>query len=288
MAIAEFAGIPWLLVTDQGNLQLNDPINASGYFVVTDEGSVGGTRVRASKDEVPQADGSILHRRFLTGYEVTFTIAYAIGSEMFATCNTSPTSEQMNDLLMKHLMELVHDNGRVLYTPTGQPIRLLDQVQLLDGPVVTIEPGLTRCSFTLDSPFPYSIDYTQNDTEISGSDNPVILTNEGTAPMYPVVKVYGPTDYFVISNNTSGLSITYDGSLPGASSIASLDYAEFNFFTNTVYLNGDGANLKPGIDVTVSDFFPLEVGDNEIEILGNGTFSPVPDETHVLWQNAWL
>lgn len=288
MALAEFSGIPWLLVTDQGNLLLNDVNASDGYFIVLDDGSVGGTTVRSSKDDIPQADGSILHRRFLTGYEVTFAIAYATGPEMFATCRTTPTSQAMNDTLMRHLMELVHDNGRILYTPTNQAVRLLDQVQLLSGPLVSIEPGLTRVVFTVDSPFPYSIDYTQIETIIGGSDNPMTLTNGGTAPMYPVFQVYGPTDYFVISNNTSGLSLTYDADLPGAPSIGMGDYAEFDMFRNTVYLNGDGANLKPGIDITVSDFFPLIVGDNEIEMLGNGTFSSPPAETHVLWQNAWL
>lgn len=288
MAIAEFTDVPIYLITDQGVLSINDPGSADGFFVAIDESSQGGTRVRSSKDDIPQADGSILHRRFLTGYEVTLTLTYMASNKATATCQTEPSSRAMNDTLMLHLMELVHDNGRLLFYPTGAAdARLLDQIQLLNGPVISIEPGVTSVTFTVDSPFPYLLNYTQIDTEIV-SGGPETLVNGGTAPMYPVFQVYGPTDYFEIWNNDTDLAIVYDSALPGAQSIASGDYAEIDTFRNTIYLNGDQDNLKPGIDITASDFFPLEVGSNEIEVTGDGTFSGPPLEVHVLWQDAWF
>jgi hypothetical protein len=44
---------------------------------------------------------------------------------------------------------------------------------------------------------------------------------------------------------------------------------EFDFFRNTAYLNGAGANRKASIDIELSDFWLLEAGvANTIEITG--------------------
>jgi hypothetical protein len=109
---------------------------------------------------------------------------------------------------------------------------------------------------------------------------PDTLTNAGTAPMYPVFQVFGPTSFFSIGNLANGLQFVYDASLPGASAIGSGDYAEITMFRNTIYLNGDQDNLKPGVNILLSDFFPLEVGDNIVTITGADAL--------VKWQSAWL
>jgi hypothetical protein len=96
--------------------------------------------------------------------------------------------------------------------------------------------------------------------------------------------VYGPFDQFVLSNVTTGLDIVYDDSLPGAVSVASGHYIEIITFANTVYLDGDGPSRKAGIDIRNSDFWQLEVGDNDVEITANST---APD-VDILWQAAWF
>ena len=125
-----------------------------------------------------------------------------------------------------------------------------------------------RATLLFDSPFPYAIDFTQEDDTTSGS---IVLNNTGNTPFYPVFKVTGG-GAFTLSNDTTGFAIVYTGSYSG--------YAEIDTFRNTIYENGNGANLKDGLDVENSDFFSLVPGNNVISISG-GT-------VEILWQAAWL
>lgn len=285
-AIAEWE-VAFDLITPQGTLLLNRE-QATGRFQIDKSGSTAGTRVRSSKLNIPQGDGSILRRRFTDGYEVTLKIVYWDTNQQTACTTTDPSSREMNDLLMLHLRSLLNaqESNRLIWTPTGAPDRrMLLDIRLLGEPVITEEDAVTSLSFTLDSPYPYAMDLTEITTSFDSADPDEILDNNGTAPFYPVWKVYGPTCFWSILNVDTNQMIRYDASLPGAQCIETGEYAEIDTFRNTIYLDGDQDNLMAGIDMTVTNFFPLEVGNNEILVDGDGTF-PTPD-VDVLWQNAW-
>lgn len=280
---------PFYLVTDQGSLTLNEPASTDGGFLLDVDACAAGVAMRASKDNVPQADGSILHHRFVTGYEMHMELELwtPAPNNVLACYTTDPSADYLNDTLMRHLRAMVDGNGRVLWQPAYGDTRLMDQVKLLQAPVITVSPGgPSRVAFTLDSPFPYIMDYTQIVTALSGGVSDT-LSNIGTAPFYPVFKVYGPVSQFTLTNITTGKSFSYDADQPGAQMIGTGEYAEISTFGNTIYLNGDQDNLKPGIVIATSDFFPLAVGDNEIIAYGDGTLGPYPD-VDVLWQAAWF
>lgn len=279
---------PFLLTADAGSLVLNSPASADGGFLFVVEECFSGQQIRASVDNVPQSDGSLLHRRFTTGYQMRLTCEYWTESPgaVPACYTTTLSADLMNDTLMRVLRSMLDGNGRVTWQPSYGDTRLLDEVKLLEAPVLKVTPPVTTVSFVLDSPYPYAIDYTQLTQAFSGGVSETV-DNIGTAPFYPVFKVYGPTNYFELHNVTTDKSFVWDSSQVGADPIGSGDYAEVNMFNNTIYLNGDQDNLKPGIVIADSDFWPLAVGSNEIEVLGDGSAEPPPD-ADMLWQAAWF
>ena len=108
------------------------------------------------------------------------------------------------------------------------------------------------------------------------------MTNGGNAPAYPVITIFGPlTDAITITNDTTGKSITYDPSLPGASDIAGGDYALIQMFEENIYLNGDEDNLRPGIDPITSDFFTLPPGDSNLLLSDSSV------DVEIDWQDTW-
>jgi hypothetical protein len=279
--------VPFQLVTPQGTLLLNDDEQVEGSYLLDMAGCSMGLGIRAEKYGVPQGDGDILRRRFTTGYGATLLIEYwDLGKEQPACVSSSPSSRAMNDTIMRHLRSILNGGGRLLWLPTGQGIRMIDNCHLLEGPTVAETNGLTTCSFTLDSIYPYAQDFTQQLTQFDAGDPEVIITNTGTADYWPVWKVYGPADHFTILNITSNEEIVYNSDLPGAPVIPPGSYAEINTFRNTIYMNGNGANLKPGLDIELTNFFPLYVGPNDILITGDAT-DPSPD-VDCLWAPAWF
>lgn len=228
------------------------------------------------RPNVPQEDGGLIEEGFVTGTRLNLKVRLWEDEE--PACGADLT--RMVDTLMKHAQSMVKAAwaGRYLWTPAGDDRRLLDYMQMRER--VQFEWGEREVAASLRflSPFPYAIDFTQTLTTITGSS---VLNNVGNTTMFPVFKVYGPAATFTLSNDTTDLAIVYDDTLPGAAAIAGGDYVEIDTFRNTAYLNGDEDNMKPGIDVTLSDFWGLVPGNNVVSI----TTAPRVD---VLWQAAWV
>lgn len=273
MPISDWS-VPASLTSVYGELQLN---TATGDRYLLDQAVCDMWEdVRAQQLDVPQEDGGLTQERFLTGTRLTLGIQ--LWEDGAPACDDDLT--RMIDTLMKHAMSMVKAawSGRFGWDPAGDDIRILDYIQLLTRPTWAWADGARRALLTFDSPFPYAIDLTQSSTNITGSTN---LDNVGNTTMFPVFKVNGGSSGFTLSNDTTDLVIVFDAGLPGASSIPGGSYLEIDTFRNTAYLNGDGANYKPGIDVQASDFFGLVPGNQVISISG----APSVD---VLWQAAWV
>jgi hypothetical protein len=222
--------------------------------------------VRQTKDYVPQADGAILHRRFTGGMEMQLTVQLWQSNDRIA-CDA--ILQEMIDTFNGYLYGLLNapDNaGRISWTPVGQSVRMLDDIRLLSYPVESQSPGAPfEITCTIDTYYPYAENLTQLSPSIPGT-----VVNYGNRPTYPVWKVYGPYTGFTLANSTTGDTFTYDGTLPGAAGVGALSYMEIDTFRNTLYLNGSGANLKPGVVMVDSDFSPLLPGNNVIAITYTG------------------
>jgi len=272
------------------------------HFMLDENACRAGTTVRAENDPVPAGDGSIQHLRFSDGMQATLKVQLWEADPGPTTSYPYKPAEGLQllygvDFLNRFLRDLVNSPGDPL-AGDGQgrlawstdvpafPYRMLDKIKLLSAPVWQKEDRVYTCEFTVDSPFPYALDL----TEFQDDSWPSTLSNWGSAPTYPVW-IIEPSNtietlyYFTIRNDTYDLEIVYDADLPGASGVAPGDFIEINTFKNTAYLNGDGANMKPGIDIENSDFFPLFYGDNNIIVSAPGTFDP--PTVICLWNYAY-
>lgn len=259
-------------------LAINTPVvfpSGTGTFLLRADGCSLNNQVRQTKDFVPQADGAILHCRYTAGMEMTLAIQMWESTDQIA-CDT--LLQEMLDELMGYLYGLLNagDNeGRISWAPDGgssvsSTSRMLDDIRLFTYPTDSQQSAAYEVSVTVDCALPYAEDLTQLSPSVPG-----VVVNNGNRPTYPVWKIYGPFTSFTLTNTsvTPNESFQYDGALPGASSVGGGDYIEINTFNNTVYLNGNSTNMKPGIVMTSSDFFTLPPGSNTITCAGVGAAS---------------
>lgn len=258
-ATGEWAEIPFVLTSPYGSLVLND--TAGLRYVLIPSGCDMGAPLRVTKDNVPQGNGSILHRRFEEGYQCQLTMMFwrdkkpACGEDLVI----------MLDELNKHargLLNAADNQGRLAWLPSGlSEYRMLDDIRLLERVQVQApsDGRGTVASFAVDTAYPYAQDLTQQSTALNAT-----LTNTGTVAYWPVVKVFGATSSWTLQNVTTGKQLVYSGTaIPGGG-----QYVEIDMFRNTMYLNGSGANLISSLNMLTSDFFPLEIGANVLTIAG--------------------
>lgn len=283
-ATAEWDCIPFQLITPQGTLNINQENalgDGTGYYLLRPAGCSMGAPLRVSVDDVAATDGAVPHEVLTSGYRVSLTVEYWEAAHQVAM---GEVLVAMNDLLMRHLNRCRADGqGRLQWNPSGDgnAERMVDDLWWIedleedfegDGPGVAVKFGFV-------SPDPYAKIAAQTTTAVADGATET-LDNEGSAPFKPVMKVYGATSEFTITNETSDKVFHYDASQSGAIPIpGGGQYAELNFLRDTAYLNGDGASLKSGIDVIASEFFDLEIGENDLTIDGASM--------DVLWQSAY-
>jgi hypothetical protein len=267
------------LVDPQGTLLLNQ-LSGTDLYLLNPQKCNANLAVRLTADPIPQASGQISHRRWRAGYTMHLAIQLwqEVAGEREPACDEDV--RRMLDTLGLHLnaFENPPTGARVYWQPSGYgDERMLVLAQLASGPTVALEQGVTEIEFDLDSPAPYYLDSTELQTTITDGNTDVV-PNDGNADYHPVIQVSGtgtgPATDFTITNHDAfdddgnELQFIYDSTLPGASAVPGGEYVELNFFNDTAYLNGDEDNMKAGIDILNSDFFPLVPGDNNLEIVG--------------------
>lgn len=272
------------LTTDAGTLTLNA---ASGNrYLALNPRCDAGADLRVTFDNMPQADGQMNHRQYLTGYKMR--LAFAFWKDGAPACGGD--AQTMLDDLGEHIDALRNPTGttRIVWTPEGMASRMVNEIVLMERCVVTTEPrgdeGIVVATFAVVSPFPYEMSEAEQTpaTLTGGTGLGTTLTNDGNTAFYPVFKVYGPTWEFWLYNLTTGKQLHYDGSLPGASMIGTSEYIEIDMFRGTVVLNGDeDAGYIAGIDIEETDFWTLVPGANAVALVGANTAT-------VLWNDAWI
>lgn len=262
-------------------------------FILDPDKCQAGSAKRVTRDNTAQRGGEILHKHFKTGFVMQIGGIYANvlnpdGCEMEPLCGSDLV--ELDDLLMLNLDAMENVDGSIAWTPTGFTDRAVFGARWL-GP-----DGIGGAAFTavlverddqiwsgfqvaLVSPFPYAVDAAVTETSLEDG-TPVTVTNNGTTEYWPVVEVYGPTSAFTITNNTTGLTLSYNAGFPGAGPILSGHLIEFDYFRNTAYFDYDQNPAMAGIDVAQSDFWSLVPGDNEIEIAGADGL--------LKWQSAYV
>lgn len=261
-----------------GSMTFNEQ-TSSGIYLLDRSGCSFEISVRSTSDNVPQSDGSILHHRFLTGTQMKLAFVLGETTEIPACDETLGLMLEELSGAFRSLLNAGDNEGRLAWDiPGGGPIRMLDDVRLLVYPAFDAGGNLPTVTVTIDSQYPYAQDLTQISTPIANGAN-ANLDNDGTANYFPVFQVHGATSAFTLENTTTGEQFVYDANLPGAVSIGGGDYAEIDTFRNTVFLNGNGANLKAGVDQLNSEYWDLRTGINNVAITGASV--------DVLWAPAY-
>lgn len=300
--------IPMTLQTPAGDLPFNQhlvvgtsPLDDLGYFLLDSSKCSTGVARRVTRTNLAQADGEITHRKFKTGYVVQLSAQlWASREPDLPAC--AGELRAMIDYLGLILNSIDNEDGRLVWQPSqraGETIaqRALSPVRVLgasgegSGGFATVvlekdaDGPLVEVTFAMLCQLPYAQDAAQTTTALADGVHTHIF-NGGNADYFPVVWVDGPTNTFTLTNYSNlddqgnPLQIEYLGTaLPGGATIAGGHFVEFLFWQNTAYLDRNGANLKPGIDIPASDFWTLVPGDNDIVLSGaSGS---------IFWQNAY-
>lgn len=249
-----------------------------GYLLLDRTACRMGAAARATVEDVPQSDGGIVHPVFVGGYRVTIVVEL-----LKEKISTDPACGallvQLLDSIMANLNSLRDaGGGRLLWTPTDHDQRMVDDLWLVGEADVSWDGPIPKLSFELATPLPYAMVAAEVTTSIDDGAS-AVLNNTGSAKFWPVVKAYGPSAGFTIRNETTGRELVYDSALPGANTLASGHYIEFDFFRNTAFLDGDVALRMAGVDASASDFWPLAIGSNTVSVDGA--------DIDVLWQPAF-
>lgn len=278
--------VPFKLETPlDTDLIFNDPDNPSGYFKLLYEGCKATRTLRNVIDKIPQGDGEIFHTRFRDGTEIQLAVALWENENDFA-CDA--VLREMYEELVAHLDAILNGGGRLLWQPSdyGSEWRMLESARWLNPIEISWDQGVAVCTFGLDSPFPYLMDLAQEQdppghTTMNLASN-AVLVEAGvpktitlpafSAPFWPVMQIRGPLVGVVNIENTSvtdeygtNLRFRYNSDRPGAIGLTGSQWAEIDTFRETIYLDSNLSNMKPGVDPEVTDFFYLKPGDNIIE-----------------------
>jgi len=243
--------------TSPAPLPINTAIPGLGIFYLRQDGCALNNTVRSTKDFVPQADGAILHRRFLGGMEMELAIQLWETTDMPA-CDA--LGQEMLDVLMGYLYGLLNagDNeGRLSWTPTGQSVRMLEDIRLLSYPAESHSNGIMELVFTVDTSYPYTANETQLAPSMVGGGTAV---NLGNRPTYPVWQIYASA--FTIAMGTQ--SFSFNDAQPGCPNVTG--YVEIDTFRNTTTIvNGlTLLNGAAGVVMASSEYFLIPPGSHAI------------------------
>lgn len=270
-------GIQQTLISSDGDTTItfndwaNDP--EDGVYMVDGLDGFDGAELRTSTDDRPQRDGLIIHPTY-DGARV-----WAITGRIIPT--SIAAGNVMQDNLRAVCRSMRRADGRYTFTPTGQSTRFLsvrlgDAISIDNDESVRLgayDPTIIkRFTIPLIAADPTIYTITEVDTTVYDGGTAVAVSNGGNAESFPVIEVYGPFDNFVITNETTGLEVIYDGDLIGSG-----HHAEISMYNETIYKDGSGANLLGDIDITDTDFFALEPGTNELTLstLGGSAYMVV-------------
>lgn len=284
----EWNCIPVSLITpNQGTLTFNPQVGAGGAGWLLDQDNCkSGAGKRLTRDHAAQHSGDIVHRKYKDGYVVQLSMwaAEMIGSGPDMKPVSGSALVNQMDALMRHLDDIENRDGVLRWTPTSHSARAVQSVRWMgpDGSASQSFSGVDveyddevflKVTFALLAPFPYAQDAAETVTAIGGG---AFANNTGTTEFWPVIRVFGPTTAFTITNiqpDGTTVLLQYDSTLPGAQPILAGRAVELDFFRNTAYEGPaagpyTGDNMKPGIVIQTTDFWSLKPGVNAVGIGG--------------------
>lgn len=295
-AIPEFSPIQFRLTNPYSGQLLLNTEQANGFYGLDQANCEFINAVRSTSNDVPQSDGAILHHRFLSGVQIPLAIQLWESPERNAPACKSRLRKMLDELSgsLISLLNAGDNQGRLIWDVYGVddetlgPPRMIDDARLLVYPSYRMIEGVGVVTATLDTRFPYAQNETQQRTGIADGGTSV-LVNDGSIEYFSVIQINKlngvlsgdtVTDFTITVVNAFGTTeFNWTSSLPGSQTIGPTHYAEWLSFENTLFLDGSGANLSPGIVQLESDYWALAPGNNSVSITGA--------DMDVLWAPAF-
>ena len=229
-------------------------------------------KFRPVVDSRSQADGSSIQPPYIDGMLASMTIGYWVCPNGNRDMQQPACDEDLR-LMDQYLMGVLNglrnypqdvSTQQYAWQPSGLAyVRLLEGVMLATWPTPDFTTSgdqggiLVLRKLALQSPYPYALDNNQVTTDISASST-AIVTNGGNIEQLPVLQIHGPSSGVTVENAASGLSLTYDDTLPGAMTIPSGHFVEVTFAEGTALLDGDPTmDYIAGLDPAATDLWPL-------------------------------
>lgn len=247
----------------------------------TDDYSIVPAKFRAVSDSLSQGDGSSIQPPWIDGLLASMSIGFWVcpnGERDAAEPACDDDLREMNEFLMGVLNGLrtfptdVSTQQYAWQPPGAAFTRILEGVMLAAWPTPDFShgPKEVRLKVQIASPYPYALENDLITTSISAGGSAVV-TNGGNSPGLPIVFVKGPASSCAVVNLSSGFTISYDSTRPGAHAILMGDILQIDCAEGTCLLNGDpDFDYIAGLDPAATDLWPL---------LPNGPSSPNGDQT---------
>jgi hypothetical protein len=284
-------GIPHAVATPAGVLTFND-YASSDYFRLTSIENADMPALRVPIEARPQRDGAFV----FDGYRGAMTEVFH-GEIVCSSLTNRATKE---DELRAKLNALLRGDGTWTWTPSGKAgrqrtVRLADSLLIRNADAIRKE-----FQFALASGDPYAYSQTQTETATSllslvsalgtwslastgttagwrlattgttpswtlgtgGSSGTATVTNNGNAPSFATVRIYGAIAAATFANTTTGEVLDLSNL-----DLAAGDYLEIDMRAETLYLNGDPSrSLLSALSVAGSMFWALQPGANSVRL----------------------
>lgn len=246
---------------DPYDLDDDDQVVVTGYELTPPE-------VRAVLEARPGADGETDRSRFFAGRAFTITGAVFDGDRsqqqiidrLSAFCHPSARPYMVwsvDDGTLRRIALRVTDPpsapvGDSTVRPFAVAWRCPSFAEAADPTVSVIAPQVAAAGFSFPFSFPLVFP--------AGGGGAVTVDNAGNMPADWVARVFGPCDDPIITNQTTGETVGFNGL-----TIAAGDYVEIDSTAHTVYVNGLAAASRYHLlELSTLSWFRIQPGANSI------------------------
>lgn len=270
------AGCPHSILTPSGTLTFNAP--SGNRLLLQSVGGADGATVRRDVSSlsgrdgglVPDGYGDVLYPAF-TGILVAET---GVGPQFL------DQRETMRGQIRAYLYSIQRADGTWFWTPTGQTQRQRT-VRLSTPPEIVQADRIDNFTFSLAAADPLAYSSTQTtSSDISCNGAAVAVVNSGDAASYPVLRINGAVTNPTVTNNTTGLSVVFNGLV-----IANGTFVDVDCRLGRCTLSTDSSSKASGLNRATTNFWSLSPGTNNVQFTGTSPSGGV--KVNVIYRSAW-
>lgn len=257
---------------------LHSTATGSKRVVTRAEGLQGVAPIREVQVLRGQQSGSYVRSKFTEARVITLE-GEIIGS------NIEDSFDEF-DTVTKALYASINTAGTLRWTRSsaGQALQASCQLASFQPVVLTDGGNLLQYQVSLIASDPRVYDQSLTTTDSSTITNAssgatVAVTNNGSVPSPPTLRVYGGLQAPVVRLVSGGAGLTF------TNTVASGDYMEIDVLNRTVKTNGT-VSVISGLDAALSEWFELPAGSDSVKLTASSLTGGSP-KLQVIYRSAW-